>query len=220
MTTQTPTSPSRGADPNVGDELSVAAEPLENHGKAGDTPFAGEAELKVLVAWLEQEPSDADGWHILNALTRRTLQRIDMAESTRCFTTEELCDWAQVTATSNLWKSVKTWWEARRRKIRHAMRYAGVEYEPLLDRRGGGGRGNKAVNSLRRIPLSETGSEDSLQETETSDDDTVTNARATPLAKETVYWGSTNSPVKLSGVLLRTLFSAGEIRIGSARHNI
>ncbi len=212
---------SRGADPHVSDESSLAAVPGENHGKARDTGFAGERELKALAKWLEQEPSDADGWHILNELTRRSLDRINMAESARCFTSEELCEWAGVAVTGSVWKSVKAWWESRRRGVRLAMKQAGVEFELILDRRGGGGRGNKAVNSWRTIPLSESGADGSEHEADLPDDETEASARRTSAAtEEALYWRSTDSPVMLSNVLLRKLFSAGEIDIGSTRHNI
>ncbi|WP_234418836.1 hypothetical protein [Parazoarcus communis] len=220
MNTPTLTAPSCAADLCFSDELSVAAEPDGNYGKACDTPFAGERELKVLARWLEQEQSDADGWHILNELTRRSLDRINMSESARCFTTEELCDWAGIAATSNLWKSVKTWWESRRRRVRLAMCRAGVDFEPILDRRGGGGRGNRAVNSLRMVPLIEGGAEESLQETNNPDVDTATGALVVPIVEEVLYWQPNDLPVKLSNLLLRRLFSAGEMGIGSLRHNL
>lgn len=220
MNAPTPTEPSRGAESFVSATLSVAAAPGENYGKARDTPFAGKKELEALAGWLEHEQSDAVGWHILNELTRRSLDRINMTESARCFTTEELCDWASVAATSNVWKSVSTWWDSRRRSIRLAMVGAGVDFEPILDRRGGGGRGNKAVNSLRMIPLSDSSTDDSPQEANTSEDHTAARAPASPAPEAAFYRRLTDSPVLLSNVLLRRMFSAGEIGIGSLRHNI
>ncbi len=220
MNTTTPTATSRGADLSVSDELSVAADLGENHGKGGDNPFAGEKELKVLAKWLEQEQSDAKGWRILNELTLRSLDRINMSESVRCFSTEDLCQWAGVDPTKTDWRDVKLWWNARRKRICLAMRHADLDFEPILYRdEDKTGRGNKAFNSLRMIPLSGAAG-GSLQETDTPDDDTATGALAFPVVEEVIYWRPSDLPVKLSNLLLRRLFSAGEIGIGSLRHNV
>lgn len=220
MSTPPPTDTPHGADSDVRHDISVTGEPGGNHGKAVETPFAGENELKVLAKWLDQEQSDADGWRIVNMLTRRSLERIHMAESARSFTMEDLCDWSGVAFSGNLWKSVRTWWESRCRRVRLAMASAGLQYEPVLDRRGGGGRGNKAVNSLRMIPLEGGSAEAPSQITDTADNDTATGAGASSVADEALYWRPSDMPVKLSNFILRRLFSAGEIGIGSSRHHI
>lgn len=220
MTTRTSSSPSRDADPNGSDEPSVATSPAENHGKPGETPFAGEKELAALAKWLEQEPSDAIGWHILNVLTQRSLERINMSENARCFTMEELCDWAGLTYTGDHWKNVRTWWNSRRERVRPAMYGAGVEFEPILHRQGGGGRGNKAEHSLRMVPLSMSGAERVLQDSDILDENSAIAPEALHASEEVRYSNPNKPPVELSNVLLRWLFSGGEIKIGSTRHNI
>ena len=199
---------------------SVADSNEGNHGKPRNTPFAGRKELEALASWLEQEQSDALGWRILYQLARRSLERIDMSEEARSFTTEDLCEWAAVEPASNVWKSVNIWWESRRRRIRSAMASAGVEFEPILDRRGGGGRGNKAVNSLRMDPLGDVRAEDSNEEDGT--DCPIERGDVSPLngGQRIHYRLETDSQIRLSNWLLRWLFSDGSMNIGSFRHNL
>ncbi len=191
-----------------------------NHRKPRNTPFARRKELEALVSWLEQEQSDAVGWRILDQLARRSLERIDMTEEARSFTTEDLCEWADVEPASNVWKSVNTWWESRRRRIRLAMESAGAEFEPILDRRGGGGRGNKAVNSLRIDSLGDVHADDSQEEDGADTPKELGKASTVVEGLRIHYRLETDSPVLLSNRLLRWLFSDGSMSIGSLRHNV
>ncbi|MCA9179617.1 MAG: hypothetical protein KDB14_34410 [Planctomycetales bacterium] len=192
----------------------MSVEHDENHGKGRKTGFAGEKELRALATWFAQEPSDAKGWRVLNELTLRTLDRIEMDPSARCFTTEDLCDWAVVDCSGDVWRDVKRWWDCRRLKVREAMRIAGSEFEPKLSREGGGGRGNKAVSMWRMEPM-----DDKAAAEVSAHEDDVSLAAPAPVG-DVLYRRADYPPVKVSNWLLRRLFRDGQMNIGSSRHNI
>jgi len=224
MTFSLPQDTARRAETVPSDNASLAEGATKNAGNPGETPFAGERALRALADWFAQEGSDAKAWHVLKELTQRSLDRVTMDPSARCFTTEDLCLWAGVVYAGDSWKDVRKWWDSRHRRARAALKRAGLEHELVLHTEGGGGRGNMALRSWR------LGAEIMAEEDDAGADgpqsernlltDVDTSSTQTPSDSTVIYRQAEEAPVVLSNFILKRVFASGEIAVGSWRHTL
>ena len=176
-----------------------------NHVKTRETTLAGEKELLVLRDWLNQNASGAKSLLVLRALVEESLKKTHLSDEYRRFTDEELCDAADVEPFD--WRDVRTWWRKRSDEIASAMQQAALPVRPELFRDPGGGRGNPACNAILVSSL------ESAAADESAGDDAVPDG-------EVRYRVEPRQPVRLKGTLRKRVFAGGEIKVGSAPHNL
>lgn len=190
----------------VEDEKRIAAADAGNHGKAGETPLAGEVELQALEEWFNENPSDAKSWRVLHALLGESRKRVSASAAMRRFTDDELLDASGLNSFS--WKDVARWWEKREALIGVAMRARGLDRFPYPHRSAplGGGAGNKATSAwvTRAHDTFVTGEEEEDREN----------------AADVVRYELDATPVRLKGPVQRWLFRGGRIAAGSLQHHL